>query len=107
MRKYQTVKSKQDFNNIIHHGQFIKNKYYIIYSLPNNKTYQRYGIAVSTKLGHAVIRNKLKRQLRVIIQNNKNLFPITKDYIIMIRNTCLDLTFSEMNNEFINLMKEQ
>ena len=107
MRKYETVKSKQDFNNLIHQGQFIKNKYYIIYYLPSNKPYNRYGIAVSTKLGHAVIRNKLKRQLRVIIHDNKKLFQISKDYIIMIRKTCLDLTFSEMNNEFINLMKEQ
>ncbi len=107
MRKYETVKSKQDFNNIIHNGKYFKNKYYICYYSLNNKPYNRYGIAVSNKLGHAIVRNKLKRQLRVIIHNNKNLFSNNKDYIIMIRKTCLDLSFSEMNNEFINLMKEQ
>lgn len=107
MRKYETVKSKKDFDNIIHTGKFVKNKYFVIYYLDNNLSYNRYGIAVSKKLGHAVLRNKIKRQTRDIIHNSKNMFSKQQDYIIMIRKSCLDLQYEEMLNEFQNLIKEK
>lgn len=107
MRRYETVKSKQDFENNIHNGKFKKNKYYVIYYLPNNLSYNRYGIAVSKKLGHAFLRNKLKRQVRNIIHDSKNMFSKSQDYIIMIRKSYLDLEYSKMLIEFQNLIKEK
>ena len=107
MRRYETIKSKKDFENNIHHGQFKKNNYFVIYFLKNNLLYNRYGIAVSKKLGNAVVRNKLKRQIRDIIYKSKNMFSKPQDYIIMIRKTCLDLTYEKMLTEFQKLIKEK
>ena len=68
----------------------------------NNK----YGIAVSNKLGKAVIRNKLKRQTRAIIDENKNLFKNAFNYIIMIRKTCTEANYSTMNEAFKSLLEK-
>jgi ribonuclease P protein component len=106
MKKYETIKSKQEFSNIIHNGKFKKNSYFIIYYQQAIKSYSRYGIAINTKIGHAVIRNKLKRQVRTFVETNKKLFSNNSDYIIMIRKACLDISYSEMNNEFVKLLEE-
>ena len=68
----------------------------------NNK----YGIAVSNKLGKAVIRNKLKRQTRAIIDENKNLFKNAFNYIIMIRKTCKEAEFNDMNKALKSLLEK-
>ena len=69
MRKLYIVKTNKDFENIIKNGLCLKNKYYIIHSLPNEFPYDRFGISVSKKLGNAVFRNTYKRKLRSIIDN--------------------------------------
>ena len=72
----------------------------------SNINYPRVGIAVGKKVGIAVIRNKLKRQLREIITKNKNLFKNKKDYIIIVKRSSLDLTFQQMNDNLVELIGE-
>ena len=69
MKKINIIKENKDFENIIHKGRIIKNKYYILYCLKNdNNQYYRFGISVGKKVSNkAVIRNRLKRQLKSII----------------------------------------
>ena len=77
MKKINILKKSQDFDRIIKNNQPYKYKDYIIYlERTNNKVYH-FGISVGKKIGNAVRRNKLKRQLKSIIdkkdyQNNFN-----------------------------------
>lgn len=104
MRKYEIVRSHDDFDNIIKNGKCVKNKYYIIYNEDNSLNYARFGIAVGKKIGNAVTRNKIKRQIRSIVSNNKKLFPISKDYIIIIKKSILEVDYKTMENEIKNLL---
>ena len=65
-----------------------------------------YGIAISKKVGNAVIRNKLKRQTRAIMDNNRNLFQNNYNYIIMIRKSCVDVSFHNLNTALIKLLEK-
>lgn len=105
MKKYEIVKEKKDFDNIIHKGSYKKNKYFVIYNKDNNISYSRFGLAVGKKIGNAVTRNKIKRQVRMIINNNKILFKNGFDYIIMVKSPILDLKYSEMNDNLIELVR--
>uniref|UniRef100_UPI00262BD9EA ribonuclease P protein component n=1 Tax=uncultured Methanobrevibacter sp. TaxID=253161 RepID=UPI00262BD9EA len=71
MDKLHTVKKSEDFSNIIHNCDYVKNKSYVIYYNDNGLDYYRFGISVGKKLGKAVYRNKYKRQLRFIIDKYK------------------------------------
>ena len=71
MRKLYIVKNEREFDNIIRTGKCIKNKSFIIYYIPNNKPYNRYGVSVGKKLVNAVYRNKYKRKIRAINYNIK------------------------------------
>ena len=67
MKKKEMIKSQKEFSNIIHNSPYIKNKDLILYITNSKYEYSHFGIAVSKKLGNAVLRNKLKRRMRCII----------------------------------------
>ena len=102
MKKYEIVKKNTEFNDIINSGAYFKNKYYYIYYKDNDLNLPRFGLAVSKKHGNAVVRNKLKRQLRSIIDHNKKLFE-NKDYVIMVRKGIQDIPFALMEDTFKEL----
>ncbi len=106
MKKKEVIKSKKDFSEMIHHASFHKNKSYVIYIRKKKEQISKFGIAVSKKLGNAVVRNKLKRQVRTILDERKETFPKSYDYIIMIKRNCVEISFQEMRNELIQLIEE-
>lgn len=106
MKKSDIVKSKIEFNNIMQLNQSLKNKYFIIFKKENNLNKPLFGIAVGKKIGSAVVRNKLKRQLRMIITSNKRLFKTNFSYIILIKKRCLNLSYQELTNNLINLIEK-
>lgn len=107
MKKYQIVKEKKDFDNILHTGKYIKNKYFVIYYKESKNNFPRFGIAVGKKVGNAVIRNKLKRRYRIILTKNKNKFSNFKDYIIIVRESSLNLEFDKLEEELINVIDKR
>ncbi len=94
MKKKDTIKSQREFSNIIKNSEFFKTNEFTIYYKENNLNKKRFGIAVSSKLGNAVVRNRLKRQTREIINKLNYLFKNNQDYIIMIRKGSLSTSFS-------------
>ncbi len=107
MKKYEVVKQNSLFNEIIHKGNFFYNNYYKIFYLKKDTYKPHFGIAVSKKWGNAVTRNKIKRQLRNIIDLNKSLFKNNTDYIIMIKKDYNSLSFEEKVNELGNLLRKE
>ena len=104
MKKTNIVKNNRDFNTIIEHRRYEKNKNFIIYFMDNEIGFSRYGISVGKKIGNAVTRNKLKRQVRNIIDKNKKLYHISRDYIIIVRKDILVCDFKTKENTLVSLL---
>ena len=106
MKKYEMVKKHEEFSEIINTGIKLKGKYLLIFY--KNKTYTKpnFGLAISKKVGNAVLRNKLKRRLRNIIDNNRLLFKNNKNYIIMIKKEAALASYKELENDLINLLRK-
>ena len=105
MKKEYRVQKNEDFSYIIKHKQSLANRSFIIYYVKNDLNHARIGISVSKKLGKAVIRNKIKRQVRMIVQQTIN-FNDNYDYIVIVRNKYLDLDFISNLNELKYLYKK-
>ncbi len=106
MKKKNIVKSNILFNDIINKGKRISNKYYIICSVKIDTEEKKYGIAVGKKIGHAVVRNKLKRQIKNIIDNNETFFANYHNYIIILKRDILSLSFREKEKQLVDLIKK-
>lgn len=100
------IKSQNIFNELITKGKYNKNKYFVVYYNKNETDKINFGIAISKKYGKAVERNRIKRKVRNIIDNNRNLFQKGFNYIIMIRKDCQNIEYLELNNKFVAVMKE-
>ncbi len=105
MKKINIVKKNEEFKKVLNNRKTIGNKYIVIYYKENELNRNRYGISVSKKIGNAVIRNKIKRQVKNIIDKNENLFKKYQDYIIIMKKPFLDLTFKEKENSIIKLLE--
>ena len=106
MKRYEMVKKHEEFNEIINSGKKVKGKYLIIFSKTKDYPKPNFGIAITKKCGNAVLRNKLKRRIRNIVDNNRLLFKNNKNYIIMIKGSAKVTTFQELEQDLINLLRK-
>lgn len=103
MKKVNIIKKKREFTSIINSNNSMKNKYYsIFFKKADNK---KYGISIPTKTGSSVIRNKIKRRVKNIIDNNEKYIQNNYNYVIITKRTILDLSYKEMEESLINLFK--
>lgn len=106
MKKHEIIKNNDVFNEIINKGNKVSTTYFIICRVNNSSSSPSFGVAVGKKVGNAVIRNKIKRQIRVIIDKNKKLFSNNFNYIIIGKKRCVNAIFNEMNNDMINYLEK-
>ena len=106
MKKNEIIKESSEFTKIINNETSIKNKYYSIFYKKNNTEINRYGISIPKKTGKAVIRNKIKRQIKNIIDTNKLYIQKPYDYVIIIKKQILELLYKEKEEQLIDLFKK-
>ena len=106
MKKINIIKKNYDINSIINNQNVIKNKYFYIYKGINNVKNYRFAICVSKKIGNAVTRNKIKRQIKDIIDKSNLVFNYNNDYVIIIRKEIIDLNYTEIKENLVNLISK-
>lgn len=94
MKKRDRVKSSILFSEIIKKGQRGTNKLYSIFFVNKEDEDPLFGVSAPVKLGNAVVRNKLKRQLRALIDETKNLFKNKRNYIIIVKEEFKNSTYN-------------
>ncbi len=103
MKKEYRVKKNEDFSRIIGKKISVANKSFIVYAAQNETDHVRLGISVSKKIGNAVIRNKIKRQIRSMADEIIDL-NLTNDYIIIARKDYLLYNYEDNKNSLAKLM---
>ncbi len=103
MKKINIIKESRDFDRIIHNNKPYKYKDYIIYVERNTNNVYKFGLSVGKKIGNAVNRNKVKRQLKYIIdqkdyQNNFNC-------IIIVGKGIKERTFEERKDNLLKALE--
>ena len=96
MNKKYIVKESRVFDEVIETGKKIKNYNFVIFFKENKDSPTKYGITVPKKVGKAHIRNMLKRKVRAIIRNYNKNYEKNYNCIIIIRNSCLNLSYQEL-----------
>ena len=105
MKKTYRVKRNIDFQAIIKQKKSVASRQFVLYYAKNDFNHYRAGVSVSKKLGKAVERNKIKRQVREMIYE---IFEDqeSSDYIVIVRNGYLINSFDENKRDLAKLRKK-
>ena len=74
----------------------------VVYCRRNRGTAGRVGYTVSTKLGHAVVRNRVRRRLREIYRLNLPSLKPGYDIVIVARSRCVGAEYAKMERAFLS-----
>ena len=72
------------------------NGYLVLYARKNRTDTNRVGITVGKKLGHAVVRNRVRRRLREVYRLNEDKFQAGWDIVVVARTRAIYAEFDQL-----------
>ena len=107
MRGKQYLTKAEQYATVYNKGTSWVNSVAVLKALPNNLELSRYGFSVSSRVGGAVIRNRIKRRLREIIRQIQlkagwdvifiaRPAAATKDYAVLKNSVCALLSKAKL-----------
>lgn len=82
------------------------NGYLVLYARRNRTQSNRVGITVGKKLGHAVVRNRVRRRLREVYRLNEHRFTPGWDIVIVARSRCIKADFGKLTQAYLSLAEK-
>lgn len=104
MKKINILKDNRDFSRIIKNNKSFVHKNFIIYIEKNTEQVYHFGISISKKVGNAVVRNKLKRQIKSIL--DKKHYKKGFNCIIIVRKSILDLNYQQLEQTLFSVIEK-
>lgn len=101
-----TLKKNYEFRRLYNKGKTAVTPYMVVYSLKTSRDHRRVGYTVSTKLGKAVVRNRVRRRLREIYRLNSDRLVHNADMVIVARSRCVNGDYAKMNAAFVSACRE-
>lgn len=89
-----SLKENAVFRRLYHRGTSAGSRYLVVYCRPNGSKASRLGFTVSTKLGHAVIRNRVRRRLREVYRLVEPDLKPGYDIVVVARSAAVEADFS-------------
>lgn len=102
MKIRYTLKKNSDFRRLYNKGKSEVTPYMVVYCRRNGREVNRLGYTVSTKLGHAVVRNRVRRRLREIYRLNSPALKQGWDIVVVARGRCVGAEYRKMNSAFMS-----
>ena len=106
MKKLYRIKKNEEFSKIIKYRHSVASAAFVLYFNDRKEDVARVGISVSKKLGNAVERNRIKRQVREMVRDIIDFDNCPKDLVIIVRLPYLDKDFSSNKNDLEILIKK-
>ncbi len=94
----ERVRRHRDYQRIYERGSKVHSKLFTLFTLTNDQTVGRLGIAATKKLGGAVVRNMAKRLIREVFRRNK--IAPGFDVVVVPRREMVDASLTAIETEF-------
>ena len=106
MKAEITVKENYEFRRIYRKGKSVVSPYMVLYCQKNRQGRTRLGVTVSTKLGKAVVRNRVRRRFREIWRLNKADMQPGWDIILVGRVRAVEAPYQKLDKSYRKLLQE-
>ena len=90
----------------LYHSNGQANGYLVLYARKNHSSANRVGVTVSKKLGHAVVRNRVRRRLREVYRINEAKFAPGWDIVVVARSRCIKADFQKLTEAYLSLAEK-
>jgi ribonuclease P protein component len=98
------VHKRRDYVTVYKQGVRTYSEHFTCIACPNPSGVRRLGIAVTKKVGNAVVRNRIKRLIREFYRLHKPLLPASLDIVIVVKARAALPTGHEMQRELERLL---
>ena len=99
MKRQSRLLRSADFDRTLRSGRRAASEYLALFVSDNELGRPRVGLAVSRKLGNAVVRNRTKRRLRELVRPLMTRAEGGRDVVIVARSRAVDAEFTHLRQE--------
>ena len=103
MKFSKSLKLNHLFRKLYRKGKSAAGKYLVLYCRRNGTQENRIGLTVSAKLGHAVVRNRLRRRLREVYRLHENQFQPGWDLVVVARSRAVNAPYQKLEKAYLSL----
>ena len=102
--KINSLKKENDFKKVFKQGQVFGNRTFVMYFLKNRSPVNRLGIIVSKKISKkAVVRNKIRRQIKEAYRLNEEKISHGYDVILIAREVIKTTDYHKIEKSLLHL----
>lgn len=98
-----SLKENSAFRRLYHRGASAANRCLVVYCRRNGLAVSRLGFTVSTKLGHAVVRNRIRRRLREIYRLHEA--KAGYDIVVVVRSAAIEADHATLTRSLVSLLR--
>jgi len=106
MKRAVTLKENHEFRRLYQRGASAVGGGMVVYCRKNKLGHNRLGLTASTKLGHAVVRNRCRRRLREVYRLNSPRLRQGYDIILVARGRTATAKWKELNDTFLKCCRK-
>ncbi|MCC5877360.1 MAG: ribonuclease P protein component [Candidatus Sumerlaeia bacterium] len=105
-RPEQRLHSRKEYDLVFQQGRRCSRPLLVVFCLPHGDGDgpARLGMAVSRKVGKAVVRNKVRRRLREIFRLVQNEFLFPCDVVVVARPSAATADFDDLRRHFLRAL---
>ncbi|NLH00346.1 MAG: ribonuclease P protein component [Clostridiales bacterium] len=96
-----SLKKNHEFRRLYEKGRSATTPLLVVYFRRTNREYNQVGITVGTKIGNAVCRNRIRRQIREIYRLNESKLQKGLDIVIVARMRSRYVSYAELEKAYL------
>jgi len=106
MKFTASLTKNYEFRRLYRNGKSAASRFVVVYCFRNKLSENRLGITVSTKLGGAVKRNRVRRRLKEIYRLNEHSLMSGYNIVLVARHRCNEAKWCELQDSVLSLFRK-
>ncbi len=97
------LKKNEEFTRVYKRRKTFGNRQFTLYLRPNDLPYSRVGFSINKKVGGAVVRNRIKRQLRELFAEMRPRLRGGMDMVLVVKTTASSCDYDTLKSAFSHI----